>query len=165
MRQGGLLFHRQYTLEMAEAGQLIRRDLDLSGVKFEFKTAVADQARLERLHGQFAEVVLEVLLVADQAAMAAGVSAKKRARESGARLSRLVRMFSFAVRVPAIVEEARLARVRVEGEKPFVVVDSTFEAALRDVTRRGLPKTFAGLLMREVECAREIGFGDRKSVV
>ena len=100
----------------------------------------------------------EVLLVADQAAMAAGVNAKRKALESGARLFRLVRMFSFAVRVPTIVEEARQALAK--GEKNFVVVDSTFEAALHDVNRRGLPKTFAGLVMREVECAREPGSGE-----
>ena len=51
MRQGGLLFHRQYTLEMAEAGQLIRREIDLSAVEFKFRTAVSDKPRLERLQG------------------------------------------------------------------------------------------------------------------
>ena len=133
LRRGGLSLLRQLCLEMTHSLQFIRRELDMSGVQFEFKTAVADQARLERLQEQFADVLREVLFVADQAARVAGVSARQRARESGARLFRLVRMFSFAVRAACF---RRVVVLQVTHEHR--AAPRTFPSASCCATRSGL---------------------------
>jgi len=146
---GGNALAEALSQYLAEDGVLLRREHDLSGITIHL---VTDDARRER-NRRYADALAPILarmaklsrVVNDEAEMrndenarSAESGGRKASRENwytvnfGSRLSPLIRQFLTAITVDLCVE--RCVDVLRKGYKPVVVVESTMEALMRELS-------------------------------
>lgn len=133
---------------LAEDGVLIRREHDLSGLKID---VIMDDSRRERNRG-YSDALAPILakmaklsrLVDDEIntrneenERSGGKAAKDKWYTSnfGSRLSPLIRQFVTALEVDSCIERAIMALQ--SGEKPVIVIESTMESLMRELSGEG----------------------------
>lgn len=133
---------------LAEDGVLIRREHDLSGLKID---VIMDDARRERNRG-YSDALAPILtkmaklsrLVDDEIntrndenERSGGKAAKEKWYTSnfGSRLSPLIRQFVTALEVDNCIERAVMSLQ--SGEKPVIVIESTMESLMRELSGEG----------------------------
>jgi len=148
LEAGGTPLAEALSQYLAEDGVLLRREHDLSGLEIK---VMVDEGRLER-NRQLSDALAPILakmaklsrLVDDEVELRneenernGGKSAKEKwyTANFGSRLSPIIRQFVTALSVDYCVDRSVDALLR--GEKPVVVVESTMESLMRELSGEG----------------------------
>jgi len=177
LHAGGNTLAEAISQYLAEDGVLLRREHDLSGIKID---VVLDEKRMDR-NRAYADALAPILArmaklartVADDAETRNeesqnGAGGSKQGREYwysanfGSNLSPLIRQFVTALSVDLCVE--RCIEALLAGEKPVVVIESTMESLMRELssdTSEGDGPSDAADASEDGEAMPEIAAGTR----
>jgi len=170
-KSGGVPMQQALTSMLAEEGEFVRREQDMSGVKFDFTPVSSSPEEEAQSADTYTSFLRDLHDIADQvnAAAAGFVDDVNQTRPDeaqvdlsgvnfGSRLFNLSNQYLFSLRSDATANEAIAALKR--GQKPFVAVFNTMAGPIANLHEMGLPLDFGGLLRREMAKMLEVTIRD-----
>lgn len=168
---GGVPLQQALTTMLAEEGEFVRREQDMSGVKVSFKRISAspeEEAEKADTYTSFLRDMYRLSDMVNAAAQSEVDDVNQVAPEEsqvdlasvnfGARLFNLSNQYLFSLRAESTARDAIDALGR--GQKPFIAVYNTMAGPISDLVTMGLPLNFGGLLRREMAKMLELKIKD-----
>lgn len=173
MQRGGVPLQQVLSAMLAENGQLIRREMDFTGVNFptvyttQREDGTIDEtqvARETKLADSFTEPIREMLELNNSIGGLMAVLQAQFAQQGiktaegklvqhhlmkadfGAQIHNMVNQYVLAIKAPAIADRA-IAELK-KGHSPVVAIYNTMESVSKDLKANDLPRNFNGLLHR-----------------
>lgn len=170
-KTGGVPMQQALTTMLAEEGEFVRREQDMSGVKVSFKQVSSNAEEEAEKADTYTSFLRDLHRLSDMvnAAAEAAADAENQVRPEeaqvdltsvnfGARLFNLSNQYLFSLRADSTALDAIEALGR--GQKPFIAVYNTMAGPIADLVTLGLPLNFGGLLRREMARMLELKIKD-----
>lgn len=161
LTKGGVPMQQAVTSMLADAGELVRRQQDWTGVEMQFLATSADATAEIEAADTYTGFIRDLMTLAKLVNRAASAledgenqvrpedaQVKLEPITFGSRLFNLSNQYLLALRVDAIVRQS-VAELKA-GRKPFIALYNTMEGPIQDLQARKLPISFAGMLAREM---------------
>jgi hypothetical protein len=161
LTKGGVPMQQAVTSMLADAGELVRRQQDWTGVEMQFLATSTDATAEIEAADTYTGFIRDLMTLAKLVNRAASAleDGENQVRPEdaqvrmepitfGSRLFNLSNQYLLALRVDAIVRQAT-AELKA-GRKPFIALYNTMEGPIQDLQARKLPISFAGMLAREM---------------
>lgn len=160
LKKGGLAAQQIVCQGLAEAGRLIRRERDFSGVKVNIGDFVPTSARIKREYDEMASVMSDMVRLSmdikeyakDKNGAKGGKKMEEtlRSGEFASKVHNYISQLLFATKLDASLE--KIIAAHKSGQKPVIAVANTMESFLeRYVTRHGIANgTSVGVSFKDI---------------
>lgn len=161
LKAGGLALQQALTSMLAQSGEYVRRETNVKGLTFEFKTVTQDREREREMADTYVEFLRDLLKLNKEIRGMAKRMTKEENQESvegtkvrveatnfGSLLFQISKQYLLAMRANAIGDYA--VESLKAGEKPFIVVENTMEGVMEKLKEGSYELSFRGVLQRQL---------------
>jgi hypothetical protein len=160
--KGGAPLQQATASSLAANGELIRRELDYSGVRFDFVKATSNPEREVELADQYSDFLVQLLDISRAMARvvqqlqkiedqitAQSTSVTLESVNFGAAIYNMSKQYLLSLKTDAVVKEAIAAINR--GQKPFIALENTMQGPIEKLTAKGYRLDFSGILRLQLD--------------